>query len=47
MRFDRISLMFNKHLNEYDNLLLVGDLNINKSRPTSDSSNDLSNLNDF
>ena len=36
----------NKALNEYDNLLLAGDLTINTFRPTSDSSNHLSDLND-
>ena len=35
-----------KALNKYDNLLLAGDLNINILRPTSGSSNHLSDLND-
>ena len=39
-------MTFNKAFNEYDNLLSAGDLNINTSRPTSDSSNHLSHLND-
>ena len=39
-------MTFNKSLNEYDNLLLTGDLNINTLRPTSDSCNHLSDLND-
>ena len=39
-------MTLNKTLNEYDNLLLAGDLNINALRPTSDSSNYLSDLND-
>ena len=41
----KISMTLNKALNEYDNLLLAGDLNINTLRPTSDSSNHLSDLN--
>ena len=39
-------MTLNKALNEYDNLLLAGDLNINTLRATSDSSNHLSDLND-
>ena len=39
-------MSLNKALNEYDNLLLAGDLNINTLRATSDSSNHLSDLND-
>ena len=39
-------MTLNKALNKYDNLLLAGDLNINTLRPTSDSSNHLSDLND-
>ena len=44
--FEEISVTLNKALNEYDNLLLAGDLNINTLRPTSDSSDHLSDLND-
>ena len=44
--FDEMSVILNKALNKYDNLLLVGDLNINTLRPTSDSFNHLSDLND-
>ena len=44
--FEKISVTLNKALNEYDNLLQAGDLNINTSRPTSDSFNHLSDLND-
>ena len=44
--FEEIYVTLNKALNEYDNLLLAGDLNINTWRPTSDSSNHLSDLND-
>ena len=44
--FEEISVTLNKALNKYDNLLLAGDLNINTLRPTSDSSNHLSDLND-
>ena len=46
--FEEILVTLNKTLNEYDiqNLLLAGDLNINALRPTSDSSNYLSGLND-
>ena len=44
--FEEIYVTLNKALNEYDNLLLAGDLNINTLRPTSDSSNHLSDLND-
>ena len=39
-------MTLNKALNEYDNLFLTGDLNINTLRPTSDSCNHLSDLND-
>ena len=39
-------MTLNKALNKYDNLLLAEDLNINTLRPTSDSSNHLSDLND-
>ena len=39
-------MTLNKALNKYDNLLLAGDSNINTLRPTSDSSNHLSHLND-
>ena len=39
-------MSLNKGLNDYDNLLLAGDLNINTLRPTLDSSNHLSYLND-
>ena len=39
-------MTFNKALNKYDNLLLARDLNINILRPTSDSYNHLSDLND-
>ena len=39
-------MTLNKALNKYDNLLLAGDLNINTLRPTSDSSNHLTDLND-
>ena len=42
----QVSVALNKALNKYDNLLLAGDLNINTLRPTSDSSNHLSDLND-
>ena len=38
-------MTLNKALNKYENLLLAGDLNINTLRPTSDSSNHLSDLN--
>ena len=34
-------MTLNKPLNEYDNLLLARDLNINTLRPNSDSSNHL------
>ena len=44
--FEEISVSLNKGLNDYDNLLLAGDLNKNTLRPTLDSSNDLSYLND-
>ena len=44
--FEEISVTLYKALNKYDNLLLAGDLNINTLRPTSDSSNHLSDLND-
>ena len=44
--FEEISVTLNKALNEYNNLLLAGDLNINTLRPTSNSSNHLSDLND-
>ena len=44
--FEEIYVTLNKALNEYDNLLLAGDLNINTLRATSDSSNHLSDLND-
>ena len=44
--FEEISVTLNKALNKYDNLLLAEDLNINTLRPTSDSSNHLSDLND-
>ena len=44
--FEEISVTLNKVLNKYDNLLLARDLNINTWRPTSGSSNDLSDLND-
>ena len=44
--FEEIFVTLNKVLNEYDNLLLVGDLNINTWRPISDSCNHLSDLND-
>ena len=37
-------MTLNKALNEYDNLLLAGDLNINPLRPTPDSSDHLSDL---
>ena len=40
-------MTLNKALNEYDNLLFAGDLNINTLTPTSDSSNHLSDLNDL
>ena len=36
----------NKVLSKYDNLLIAGDLNVNTLRPTSGSSNHLSELND-
>ena len=39
-------MTLNKALNEYDKLLLAGDLNINTLRPTSDSSNHFFDLND-
>ena len=39
-------MTFNKALNKYDNLLLARDLNINILRPTSDSYNHLSDLNE-
>ena len=39
-------MTLNNIFNKYDNLLLAGDLNINTFRPTSDSSNHLSDLND-
>ena len=38
-------MTLNKALHKSDNLLLAGDLNINILRPTSDSSNYLSDLN--
>ena len=46
--FRKLSFLrtLNKALNEYDNLLFTGDLNINTLRPTSGSSNHLSDLND-
>ena len=44
--FEEISVTLSKALNKYDNLLLAGDLYINTLRPTSDSSNHLSDLND-
>ena len=44
--FEEISVTLNKALNKYDNLLLVGDVNINTTRPTSDLSEHLSDLND-
>ena len=44
--FEEISVTLNRALNKHDNLLLAGDLNINTLRPTSDSSNHLSDLND-
>ena len=44
--FEEIYVTLNKALNEYDNLLLAGDLNINSLRLNSDSSNHLSDLND-
>ena len=43
--FEEIFVTLNKALNEYDNLLLAGDLNINTLRPTSDSFNNLPDLN--
>ena len=43
--FEEISETLNKALNEYDNLFLAADLNINTLRPTSDSSNHFSDLN--
>ena len=43
---EEISVTLNKALNKYDNLLLAGDLNTNTLRPTSNSSNHLSDLND-
>ena len=45
LRSKRVKVTLNKALNKYDNLLLAGDLNINTLRPTSDSSNHLSDLN--
>ena len=42
--FEQISVTLDKALNEYDNLLLAGDLNINPLRPTPDSSDHLSDL---
>ena len=39
-------MTLNKALNEYDNLLLAGDLNINTLRPISDSAKHFSDLND-
>ena len=44
--FEEFSLTLSKALNKYDNLLSAGDLNINILRPTSDSFNHLSGLND-
>ena len=44
--FEEIYATLNKALNEYDNLLLARDLNINTLRPISDSSNYLADLND-
>ena len=46
--FRKLSFLrtLNKALNECDNLLFTGDLNINTLRPTSGSSNHLSDLND-
>ena len=43
--FEEILVTLNKALNEYDNLLLAGDLNMNTLTLTSDSSNHLPDLN--
>ena len=44
--FEEIYVTLHEGLNEYDNLVLAGGLNINTLRPTSDSSNHLPDLND-
>ena len=44
--FEEIYVTLNKALNEYDNLLLTGNLNINTLRRTPDSFNHLSDLDD-
>ena len=46
--FDEISVSLNKILGKYDNIILAGDLNIDESRPCSDSSkNHLSDMKDI
>ena len=44
--FQLISVILMKALNRYTSLILAGNLNINILRPTSDSSNHLSDLDD-
>ena len=45
---DEISVSLNKILGKYDNIILAGDLNIDESRPCSDSSkNHLSDMKDI
>ena len=46
--FDEISVSLNKILGKYDHIILAGDLNIDESRPCSDSSkNHLSDMKDI
>ena len=46
MLFNEIYITQNKILNKYDNILLVGDLNIDELKTGSDSSNHLSDVKD-
>ena len=43
---DKMTVMLDKALDKYDNLLLTGDLNLNMLRLTSDSFTHLFDLND-
>ena len=46
MLFNEVYITLNKIIGKYDNILLVGDLNIDELRTGSDSSNHLSGVKD-